>query len=123
MSALSSDDFLKIIFTELTKQDPLAPNDTNALLQQISTVRSIQSDVDLSANLKSLVGQSEFAAASQLIGRQVSGVSDTSERVAGTVTSVLRTSTGPVLKLESGVAIPLAQLDAVVAGDNAEGGQ
>jgi flagellar basal-body rod modification protein FlgD len=120
MSALSSDDFLKIIFTELTKQDPLAPNDTNALLQQISTVRSIQSDVDLSSNLKSLVGQSEFAAAAQLIGKQVSGLSATDGRVTGIVSSVSRTDEGPVLTLASGAKVALKQLDEVVSLDRTQ---
>ena len=40
--ALGSEEFLKIILTELTSQDPLSPNDTSALLDQISTIRSIK---------------------------------------------------------------------------------
>lgn len=120
MSALTSDDFLKIIFTELGKQDPLQPNDTNALLQQLSTVRSIQSDVDLSTRLGSLVNQSEFSAASTLIGRNVSGLSEENARVAGVVASVSRTSKGAVLKLEDGTRVPMTGLDEVQA--RSEGG-
>ena len=52
MSALTTEEFSKIIFTELANQDPLSPNDTGALLQQISTLRSIQSDMDLSDRLR-----------------------------------------------------------------------
>jgi len=54
-SSLTAEQFSKIIFTELSKQDPLQPNDTNALLQQISSVRAIQSDMDLTSKLDSLV--------------------------------------------------------------------
>ena len=63
-SGLASSDFTKLIFEELTNQDPLAPNDTNALIQQIANIRSIQSDMDLSDRLGSLVSQQEFTAAS-----------------------------------------------------------
>jgi len=38
---LSSDDFLQIIFAELTNQDPLEPQDTGALLEQLNSIRQI----------------------------------------------------------------------------------
>jgi flagellar basal-body rod modification protein FlgD len=85
MSGLSTEEFSKIIFTELANQDPLSPNDTNALLQQISTLRSIQADTDLSDRLSSLVQQNQFAAGATLLGRMVSGISEYNERVSGTV--------------------------------------
>mgnify|MGYP000859681980 CR=1 FL=1 len=112
-SAMSTEDFTRIIFSELTHQDPMSPNDTNALLQQISTIRSIQSDTDLSGSLKNLVTQNEFASAATLIGQPVSGVSDAYERVAGTVKSVSRTANGPVLTLETGERIPIGWLDTI----------
>src|SRR4051812_27189619 len=98
-SALSAEQFSKIIFTELSNQDPLQPNDTNALLQQISSVRSIQSDMDLSQKLEVLVNQNEFAAAATLIGKTVSGVDENNQRVTGKVKSLSRTSSGTVLTL------------------------
>src|SRR5438876_2303672 len=93
-SALTPEDFSKIIFTELSKQDPLQPNDTNALLQQISSVRAIQSDMDLTSKLSSLVNQNEFASAATLIGRTVSGVDENSDRVSGKDKSLSRTQDG-----------------------------
>ena len=53
--ALGSDEFLQIILTELTSQDPLSPNDTSALLDQISTIRSIESDIALGDRLDAIV--------------------------------------------------------------------
>ncbi len=114
-SALSTEDFTKLVFTELTNQDPLSPNDTNALLQQISTIRSIQSDVDLSSSLKGLVSQNEFASAASLIGQPISGVSDQYERVQGNVKSVSRTADGPVLTLENGTRVPMNWVDSITA--------
>ncbi|MFO0832839.1 MAG: flagellar hook capping FlgD N-terminal domain-containing protein [Phycisphaerales bacterium] len=117
-SAMSTEDFTKIIFSELSHQDPMSPNDTNALLQQISTIRSIQSDTDLSDGLKNLVTQNEFASAATLIGQPVSGVSDQYARVQGTVKSVSRTANGPVLTLETGERIPIGWLDSITRPAN-----
>ena len=114
MSGLTTEEFSKIIFTELSNQDPLSPNDTSALLEQISTLRSIQSDTDLSDRLKSLVQQNQFAAGTTLLGRRVSGVSELNERVQGTVRGVSNTKEGPVVTLDTGERIAMSSLDEVV---------
>jgi len=112
-SALSSEDFAQIIFTELSKQDPLAPNDTNALIQQISGIRSIQSNMDLSSKLNSLVSQNEFSAAATMLGKSVSGVSLEAARVEGIVRSVAQTSEGALLTLADGSRVLMSQVDEV----------
>ncbi len=38
---LGSQDFLKLMLTELTNQDPLQPTDNEALLRQISSIRDL----------------------------------------------------------------------------------
>ncbi|MBK9189284.1 MAG: hypothetical protein IPM33_10060 [Phycisphaerales bacterium] len=112
-SALSSEDFAKIIFTELSKQDPLQPNDTNALLEQISMIRSIEADQNLSDRLGSLVGQNEFSSAATLIGRRIEGLNEINLRVSGVVRSVARTNQGPVLTLTDGSRVAMSRIDGV----------
>jgi flagellar basal-body rod modification protein FlgD len=112
-SALSSEDFAKIIFTELSKQDPLQPNDTNALLEQISMIRSIEADQNLSDRLGSLVGQNEFSNAATLIGRRIEGLNEINLRVSGVVRSVARTNQGPVLTLTDGSRVAMSRIDGV----------
>ncbi len=112
-SAMTSDEFSKIIFTELANQDPLQPNDTGALLEQISTLRSIEADTNLSERLKRLVSQNEFASAAGLLGKRVGGIALDNARVRGTVASVSRTSEGPVLTLSGGERINMNNLDFV----------
>ena len=68
-SDMSSEDFVRIIFTELANQDPLAPSDSTALLQQLNSIRSIDSDLQLIEQLKSLVTENQLAAARNLIGK------------------------------------------------------
>jgi flagellar basal-body rod modification protein FlgD len=122
-SALKSEDFVKIMFTELSNQDPLKPNDSNALLQQMSSLRSIQSDLDLSEKLESLVSQNQMASASGLLGRLISGVSEANERVIGVVATVSRTDEGPVLTLEDGTRVPFSHVDELADPEALEPGE
>ncbi|MBX3361848.1 MAG: hypothetical protein KF912_05620 [Phycisphaeraceae bacterium] len=114
-SNLSSEEFTKIILTELQNQDPLSPNDTGALLQQLSSIRSIQSDLELQSRLTSMVAQNELAGASSLIGRRVSGLTDSNQRVEDEVESVSRTNAGAVLNLKGGKKMRMAYLDEILA--------
>lgn len=113
-SALTSGQFLQIIFTELTNQDPLAPNDTQSMLNQLSTIRSIESDTQMVDSLTRLVNQNEFAAASGLIGSLVSGISLDNRRVADLVVSVSMTQDGPVLNLFDGSRMFFSNVDEIV---------
>lgn len=114
-SSLSSEEFTKIILTELQNQDPLEPNDTGALLEQLSSIRSIQSDLELQNRLEAMVAQNELAGASGLIGKRVSGLTDSSKRVEDEVVSVSRTESGAVLNLKSGSRMPMGNLDEILA--------
>lgn len=114
-SRLSSEEFTKIILTELQNQDPLEPNDTGALLEQLSSIRSIQSDMELATRLEAVVGQNELAGASGLIGKSVSGLTESFARVSDEVVSVSRTSSGAVLNLKGGLRMPMKNLDEILA--------
>lgn len=113
-SELSSQDFVKIMFTELGQQDPLQPSDSKALLEQLSSLRNIQSSMDLGSKLEGLVTQNELNSAAALIGKYVSGLSENNETVVGAVFSVSRTAEGAVLNLYSGERISMKQLSEVV---------
>ena len=53
-SSMNSEEFVKIIFTELQNQDPFQPNDSSALLEQLNSIRSIESDMALTDQLKAI---------------------------------------------------------------------
>lgn len=113
-AALTSGEFLQIIFTELQNQDPLEPNDTSAMLDQLSTLRTIESDTQMVASLQRMVDQSEMAAASQLIGSLVSGISLDNRRVSDLVISVSMTQDGPVLNMFDGSRMFFSNVDEIV---------
>lgn len=112
--SLATDEFLRVIFTELQNQDPLEPQDTSAMVDQLSQLRSIESDTQMVDSLNRLVAQNEFAAASGLIGSLVSGVNLDNQRVADQVISVSQTEDGPVLNLFDGGRMRFDQVDEVV---------
>ncbi|MCB9848437.1 MAG: hypothetical protein H6814_08495 [Phycisphaeraceae bacterium] len=112
--ALSSNEFLDIIFTELTNQDPLSPNETKDLLQQISVIRGIESDTALTDTLKQLVNQNSLSQAGALIGKFVTGRTEFGDAAEDFVLSVSATSEGPVLNLLNGQRVPLENLSEII---------
>lgn len=112
--ALSTEDFLNIMLTELQAQDPLEPQDSQALLDQFSSLYQIESSTKTAESLDSLVHQNEFASASLLIGSLVSGISLDNRRVADIVLSVSNTKDGPVLNLLDGSRVLFSNVDEVV---------
>ncbi len=111
---LNSEDFLRIIFTELSNQDPLQPNDTSALLDQLNSIRSIEADIKLTNQLSALVVQNQLASASALLGKVVSGLTDTLERTSGTVVSARREGDTISLELDDGSLIAFENIESVI---------
>jgi flagellar basal-body rod modification protein FlgD len=119
-SDLTSDKFVEIMFAELRNQDPLKPSDSQAMLDQLSSLRSIESDLQFGQRLNQLVSRNDFSAASGLIGSVVSGITTEAEQVIDTIFSVSKTSQGPVLNLSGGQRMKLDDIIEVAkpkAGD------
>jgi flagellar basal-body rod modification protein FlgD len=87
-SKVDLDDFVKLLVTELQNQDPLEPLGNEEILQQISQIREIESNQRLTQTLQSvLLGQS-VVTASNMLGRTIVGLSDSSETVTGRIDRV-----------------------------------
>jgi flagellar basal-body rod modification protein FlgD len=112
--SITSEDFLRIMFSELTNQDPLAPNDTKAVLDQISSIRSIESDLNLSEKLESLVAQNELAGAGTLIGKFATGLNSSGQRVGDLVLSVTATREGAILNLANGARLEMSRVEEII---------
>ncbi len=116
-SDMSSEDFIKIIFTELQQQDPFEPNDSSALLEQLNSIRQIESDIQMTEQLQSIVFQNQLASAGNLIGNIVQGILPTGDRVAGTVLSVMRQGDSVSLELDTGWLLPMDNVEIIVDPD------
>ena len=115
---LSSEDFMKIIFTELQQQDPFEPNDSSALLEQLNSIRAIESDIELTENLQDIVFQNQLATAGNMIGKTIEGLTATNDRVVGNVFAVVREGNNVTLQLDSGWEIPAENVQVIIDPTN-----
>jgi flagellar basal-body rod modification protein FlgD len=88
-NGLTSDDFLKLLITQLQNQDPSNPMDSDQLLQQVSEMRALQSNIELSDSLKSLTLSQQLTSAASFLGKQVAGTDANQQSVSGTVGQVV----------------------------------
>ena len=115
---MKTEDFVKILITELTNQDPLAPNDTNQVLEQLSSMRNIESQLQLQKQLEALVAQNGVAQAAGLVGKEVEGIDGSNTTVTGLVTAVRVVNGKAVLELDSGKQLPMDRVTRI-AGESA----
>lgn len=99
---LSSSEFIKVLISELSNQDPLKPTDSTALMEQLSSLRNIESQLTLQKSLESLVSQNSIASASGLMGKLVAGLDDQNRTISGLVTGIRVKDGKPILELDSG---------------------
>ncbi|MEX0776172.1 MAG: flagellar hook capping FlgD N-terminal domain-containing protein [Phycisphaeraceae bacterium] len=104
---LTTDDFLKVMLSELSHQDPLQPQDSAKLMEQFSSLRNIESQLQLQDQLSSLVLQNQIATAGGMIGKMVAGLDDNNDTIVGLINSV-RVQDGKVLlELDTGQSLPM----------------
>ena len=112
-SSLQSEDFIRIMFTQLANQDPFAPSDSSALLEQMNSIRSIEANIDLIERLDTLVFENKLSSASNLIGKEVEGLTAQGNRVTGTVESVLRQGENVVVHLDTGWQLSVDNIETI----------
>ncbi len=117
LSALGSSEFLQLVITDLLNQDPLEPMDNGKLLQQLSSIRDIELNNEMTSSLRSLIDQQRFGSAATLIGKYVESVSGQGGgSAAGVVIGVRFDTDGtPILSLDNGLELPLSKLESVTS--------
>ena len=122
---MSSEDFFKLLVTELQQQDPLEPTGTADMIAQVSQIRSIEQSAALMTTLQQMTQQQNTNGATEMLGKYVEAHVLDSEGtptvVSGVVTGVLFASDGTaVLELDTGDAILAASVTRVTAPDTAD---
>lgn len=107
---LSSEQFIEVLMTELQHQDPFEPQDSGALLEQLSSLRNIESQMLLQDKLTELVRQNQVTVAGGMIGKFVEGLDAANERIGGVVSSVRVVDNNVMLELEDGRTLNIAQV-------------
>jgi flagellar basal-body rod modification protein FlgD len=85
---LDMNEFLKLIVTELTNQDPLNPMDNTQLMEQISQLRSISATTQLSDTLQAVSTGQSLTTATSLIGKKIDAIDDNGNVDTGAVDKV-----------------------------------
>jgi flagellar basal-body rod modification protein FlgD len=82
-AALTSQDFLKMLITELKNQDPTQPVSNAELLQQLSQMQALQSNVELNSTLTSFSTNQQISSGASFLGKVVSGTDSNQNPVSG----------------------------------------
>jgi flagellar basal-body rod modification protein FlgD len=82
-NGLTSETFLKLLIAQLQNQDPTAPVGNNELLQQISAMRSLQSNIELSDTLKAFGNNQQVSSGASFLGKIVTGTNSENKEVTG----------------------------------------
>jgi len=80
--------FLAMMIAELQNQDPMNPMDNAQLLQQVSQIREIESNMRLVNTLESLAKAQNITGGALLIGKQIKGLDAQGNSVSGKVDKV-----------------------------------
>lgn len=107
--ALSQSDFLKLLVTQMTSQDPLNPTSSQDLLTQTVQLSTLQSNNTLQTSLTQLQNSQNLVQASSMLGRQVTVQSSATTTDQGVVNGVQMNAGIPMI-LVNGTAYNLGQV-------------
>lgn len=124
MNALTTDDFFKLLVTELKQQDPLEPAKTADMVNEVSQIRGIELSKNLTDTLQALSGRQQMTGVSDLLGKYVvASVKDSdgkAQEVTGVVTGVRFESDGSaVLELDGGQTVAAKDITRITTPDAA----
>lgn len=97
-SKLTLEDFLKVLLTQLTYQDPLKPLDNQEFMAQIAQFTTLEQTQQVNANIQALLNNQSSLQSVGLIGRTVDFKTD-SGPLTGTVSALSLAGSQPLLTL------------------------
>jgi len=114
-NVLGLQDFMKILLTQLTYQDPLKPMDNQAFMAQMAQFTSLEQSQRLNDRVQQLIDDQAALQSVGLIGRTVDVLAD-GNRSTGTVTALSLQGDMPLLtlKLANGAALDDVSLGQVI---------
>ena len=110
LGQLDSDAFLKLLVAQMKYQNPLAPTDATAMLEQTAQFTTVETLQAISETNQALLGFQQTTLAMGTVGKEVNAFSLQGAPVRGVVETVRFTADGPMLELDSGIEIPLANV-------------
>src|SRR3954468_7768065 len=93
--------FLKLMITELQQQDPMNPLDNKDMLNQIAQIRAVGASDQLTKTLNSVLLGQNITSATNLIGADISALTDNGTAITGIVNRVSIDKGVPKIHLEN----------------------
>src|SRR3954464_2440332 len=93
--------FLKLMITELQQQDPLNPMDNKDMLNQIAQIRAVGASDQLTKTLSSVLLGQNITSATNLLGADISAITDSGESITGIVNRVAIDKGVPKIHVEN----------------------
>ena len=94
-TTLGQDDFLKLLVTKMSSQDPMNPQGDTEFIAQMAQFSSLEQAKSMTADMAMLKAQQEVLTANGLIGRNVSVTEGNKLLAQGMVTSVAMNDGSP----------------------------
>jgi flagellar basal-body rod modification protein FlgD len=98
--SLGQEDFLKLLVTQMTSQDPMNPMSNTDFVAQMAQFTSLQQTKDMSATITQLSQQQQLLQANEFIGREVSLLTDDGSVVQGVVGGIEMDGSNPLVVVD-----------------------
>jgi flagellar basal-body rod modification protein FlgD len=118
LGQLGTDAFLKLLVAQLKYQNPMAPTDGTAMLQQTAQFTTVETLKEISEANQRLMGFQQVTMALTIVGKSVTAVGLDGSQVSGEVAGIRFTVDGPFLRLDSGIEVPMDNVLSVSAPDD-----
>ena len=113
-NSLTSEDFLRMLVTQLQNQDPSEPVGNDELLNQLSMMRSLQSNLELGEAMKAVTTNQTLSTAASFIGKSIKGLDAAGNPVAGKVDTAFMQEGKAFLRVGR-TTLPLTNVSEVAA--------
>lgn len=121
LGQLGTDAFLQLLVAQLRYQNPLAPTDGAAMLQQTATFTQVETLKEIAAINQQLIGFQQVTMGLGLVGKEIDAITADGQAVSGEVESMRFTVDGPFLRLGDGREIPMENVVSVRQADGDDG--
>jgi flagellar basal-body rod modification protein FlgD len=115
VQSLGQEDFLKLLITQLTSQDPLSPKNDSDFIAQMATFSSLEQAKATQGEIAQLRADQQIFQAQALLGRTVTIQTNEATTVSGLVSAVHIEAGTPKLVVD-GQAYPLDRVQSVSSG-------
>ena len=126
-NVLTTTEFMKLLITELTNQDPMDPMKNQDLLDQMATIQNLESSQSMTRSFSGLTDRfdgfinqfdeilvrEQMSTASKMIGQLVSGTDIEGEPAFGEIVSIKVEGNATLLKLDSDQVVNMDNLDGI----------